>query len=216
VIQNLFLPFLLAFPLDLIGFFILAIVFLFYSKQKSKNRLYFAIAGVCNLGWIICRFLCQFIIPNRLFDPAIRGGFVIHGHIHFFSLKSYTLRIFLGSLGSQYYEAVLPPLYLPLMSFFYILGSLLLFTTAISLWFSDTDEWRKKKGHLIFLVYTLMNVFIIISLCLILFYAEVYLPFPGLPSEGLLLLLAKTFLIPWLGAAAFFGMSRKIEKAELN
>ena len=57
------LYFLSFFPIDLIGFLLLAGGYILYSTQEVEYKRYYFIGGLCILVWAICRVLYQYILP---------------------------------------------------------------------------------------------------------------------------------------------------------
>ncbi|MFX1252626.1 MAG: hypothetical protein ACFFCZ_13555 [Promethearchaeota archaeon] len=180
------------FPIDLIGFLLLAGGYLLYSTQEVEYKRYYFLGGLCILGWAICRVLYQYIIPFMFMPYVVKicpwaknwlGYWVF---IHFF-------------LGVKCPGL---PLWATAMIISIFIGGIALTLGSIVIWRTQKENW----GHRLFMVYGVCNA-IVISLFVV-------TGFPRMSTFGsnfglcMTLYLLKGFVVPLLGVIAFYPMCK--------
>ena len=109
-------------------------------------------------------------------------------------------------MGLGSYEGVEgSPLYRPIMSATFILGSLLLCAWFISIRKTTIFEGKSKRIRLYVLIYTSLNAIVVFAIIITGRLGE-YIPLISVPGG---LALVKLFMIPLIGVLAFKGMMSK-------
>lgn len=161
--------------LDLVGFFLLGMAFLFHAVTERKVILVLGSSGI--FGWLISRVCYQYVLPTLDTrtswwndTPAIR---------------------FLDYILPR--SDVYPP---PVFGVLFLTGSILLAIASLVVWRYIREDFLSQKSKLLFVMYACSNV-IIVSLI-------TFMGFPSSwQSVSVITGLTKGLIIPILGIMAF-------------
>ncbi len=194
------------FHLDLLGFILIGIGYIFLSKYTSTEKGPYKQAGLFLLGWVICRILTQYIIPFGLvlqeYDmPLNYQSFAFYLVYRGFYEEYYHLRFPFD--GYPYNNVVASPPMILILTF--LVAGLLLYIAARTI-----PQIRDQNGVLLFRAYGMINMFIIIVLSG--FYYQERNIIGVFANNGFITqiaLLVKVVLIPILGIITFIYMLRE-------
>ncbi|MHA2156445.1 MAG: right-handed parallel beta-helix repeat-containing protein, partial [Candidatus Hodarchaeales archaeon] len=191
------------FNLDLIGFGLLGIGYLFYSTLSTQVKEQFMQGGAFFIGWVVCRIVTQYIIPF---------GFVLHEYGEPLDHQTFALYLVYRGIYESWYRVRFPyehysgfdiPSVLLLLTF--LVAGLFLYKASRTI-----PQEYDERGVTLFKWYGIVNVITIFTLPLI-YYQESNLigifTYNLYAHQGSLLI--KVVLIPILGICAFGYMLRE-------